>query len=132
MENTENKNQELQEFAIEVKNEMEALIEKALNEMHCIFEKAMEKQAAISERNMAMFRDVMNVMHKNQQETMFDLIHGFQSSLQAQNEALEHFMMSFRDELKSAAEQRLDEMKTLRADIVYNLTKMRTESTKYE
>ena len=116
MDNKENKNQELQELAKDMKNEMEAFMTKAMKEKRSMFEEAMERQKAVAERNMEMFRDAMS-----------GLVYGFQSVLKEQQAIFEKHLMVLCEEMKQAAEQRLDEMKTMRADIVYNLTKMRAE-----
>lgn len=121
MDNTENKNQELQGFAKDIKDEMEALMAKAMDEKRCMFEEAMARQNDVAKRNMEMFQDAMS-----------ELAYAFRSALKEQQAIFEKYLMVLGEEMKTDAEQRLDEMKTMRADIFYNLTKMRTESTKHE
>ncbi len=128
MGNTENKNQELQEFAREMKNEMEALLDKTMNEMRYNFERVMCKQVDMIEQNMSRFNELMTAMFDKQQEQMEVLKRSLEVTLHSQSAMFEHYIMVLRE----TNENWYEEMKVLRLDIIDNLSKLNTESTKHK
>ena len=128
MENTENKNQELQEFAREMKNEMAALLDKTMNEMRYSFENVMCKQVDMMEHNMSRFNGLMTVMFDKQQKQMEELKNSLEVVLHSQSAMFEHYLMVLRE----TNEKWYEEMKVLGLNIVDNLNNLNAESTKHE